>query len=269
MPYEDSPFDSERDEVIVDVYADTELADVFDEVTPVKVNAEEFAAAIKVSNVMDVATERFGEIYGANAFEVLGNGITLDGDGESVRLLDKKTDAALATAEVVTVSKGPRATCKFAAVAGGIAKGAYTLEVTTFGLVGDTKPHVFRKPVTLVEAIPAPPTKEVEITDVTATRGEDTAYLTVKGVNLDGLRGWRVDEANDLHFKAEVFVNGTSQGEQEFYGPNVDPAQEQFGEITCVDFGVGDTVKVILRTDPAKTEFVQEEIVREVIVTQE
>ena len=46
---------------------------------------------------------------------------------------------------------------KFAAVPGGIAKGAYVLEVTTFGLVGETTPRVFRKPVTLVEAIPAPP----------------------------------------------------------------------------------------------------------------
>ena len=156
MPYEDSPFDPERDEVIVDVYADTELADAFDGVTPSKVSAEEFAAAIKVSNVMDVATEAFGEIRGSADFEVLGNGLTLDGEGEGVKLLDRKTDAVLAAAEVDTVSKGQRATCHFAAVAGGVDKGAYTLEVTTFGLVGDTKPHVFRKPVTLVEPIPEP-----------------------------------------------------------------------------------------------------------------
>ena len=80
----------------------------------------------------------------------------LDGEGEGVKLLDRKTDAVLAAAEVDSVSKGQRATCHFAAVPGGIAKGAYTLELTTFGLVGDTKPHVFRKPVTLVEPIPEP-----------------------------------------------------------------------------------------------------------------
>ena len=153
-------------------------------------------------------------------------------------------------------------------------KRAFTLTRITSGDDGKTVVFTVRgnfssaKISATLKYVPTP-TKQVTITDVTATRGEDTAYLTVKGVNLDGLRGWRVDEANDLHFKAEVFVNGTSQGEQEFYGPNVDPAQEQFGEITCVDFVVGDTVKVILRTDPAKTEFVQEEIVREVIVTQE
>ena len=165
MPYEDSPFDPERDEVIVDVYADAELADAFDGVTPTKVSAEEFAAAIKVSNVMDVATEAFGEIRGSADFEVLGNGLTLDGEGEGVKLLDRKTDAVLAAAEVDSVSKGQRATCHFAAVEGGVDKGAYTLELTTFGLVGDTKPHVFRKPVTLVEAVPAPPEPLVKSSD--------------------------------------------------------------------------------------------------------
>ena len=126
---------------------------------PVKLSAEEVAASIKVHNVMDVATEDFGEIHGTAPFKILGNGVTLDGEGESAKLLDKKTGAVLATAEVTTVSKGQRATCAFAAVPGGIAAGAYTLEVTTFGLVGETTPRVFRKSVTLVEAIPAPERK--------------------------------------------------------------------------------------------------------------
>lgn len=156
MDYEDSPFRPGVDEVIVCAYVDDELRDTFDGIVPVKLSAEEVAASIKVSNVMDIATENFGEIHGTAPFKVLGNGITLDGEGESAKLLDKKTGEVLATAGVTTVSKGQRATCAFAAVAGGIAKGAYVIEVTTFGLVGETTPRVFRKPVTLVEAIPEP-----------------------------------------------------------------------------------------------------------------
>ena len=49
MPYEDSPFDPARDELIVDAYADAELSDVFADVTPTKVSADDFAGAIKVS----------------------------------------------------------------------------------------------------------------------------------------------------------------------------------------------------------------------------
>ena len=156
MDYEDSPFTPGADEVIVCAYADDELRDTFDGIVPVRLSAEEVAASIRVSNIMDVETERFGEIRGTAPFKVLGNGITLDAEGESAKLLDKKTGAVLATAEVVTVSKGQRATCRFGATEGGIAKGQYVLEVTTFGLVGETTPRVFRKPVTLVEAIPAP-----------------------------------------------------------------------------------------------------------------
>ena len=98
MPYEDSPFDPARDEFIVDVYADDELTDVFADTVPTKVSAEDFAASIKVHNVMDIATENFGEIHGTAPFKVLGNGITLDGEGESAKLLDKRTGEVRATA---------------------------------------------------------------------------------------------------------------------------------------------------------------------------
>ena len=156
MPCEDTPFDPETNACVIELYADGELAGAFAELVPVKFTAEQLRNAIKFSNVMDVETQHMGEIHGTGEFMILGNGITLDAEGESAKLLDKKTGAALATAEVVTVSKGQRATCAFAATEGGIPKGQYVLEVTTFGLVGETTPRVFRKPVTLVEAIPAP-----------------------------------------------------------------------------------------------------------------
>ena len=156
MPCEDTPFDPEANACVIDLYADDELSGAFDALKPVKLTAAQLANAIKVSNVMDVETEHFGEIHGTNEFMILGNGVTLDAEGESAKLVDRKTGAELATAEVVTVSKGQRATCKFNPVEGGIAKGSYGLVVTTFGLIGESTPRVFRKPVTLVEPIPEP-----------------------------------------------------------------------------------------------------------------
>ena len=190
MDYEDSPFRPGVDEVIVCAYVDDELRDTFDGIVPVKLSAEEVAASIRVSNVMDIATENFGEIHGTAPFKVLGNGITLDGEGESAKLLDRKTGEVLATAEVSTVSKGQRATCSFAAVEGGIAKGAYTLEVTTFGLVGETTPRVFRKPVTLVEAIPEPSVPDPEMTRVYNAEAEvpqDGFVNFPKDIGIDGV----------------------------------------------------------------------------------
>ena len=156
MPCEDTPFDPEANACVIELYADDELSGAFTALKPVKLTAAQLANAIKVSNVMDVETERFGEIHGTDEFMILGNGVTLDAEGESAKLVDRKTGAELATAEVVTVSKGQRATCKFSPGDEDIAAGAYWLVVTTFGLIGESTPRVFRKPVTLVEAIPAP-----------------------------------------------------------------------------------------------------------------
>ena len=192
MDYEDSPFTPGVDEVVVCAYVDDELRDTFDGVVPVKLSAEEVAASIRVSNVMDIATEGFGEIHGTAPFKVLGNGITLNGEGESAKLLDRKTGEVLATAEVVTVSKGQRATCRFTPGTDGIARGAYVIEVTTFGLVGETTPRVFRKPVTLVEAIPA---YEPTVFTSATSDGEETGHvcphsdLTIVGTGLLDLEG--------------------------------------------------------------------------------
>ena len=195
MPCEDTPFDPETNACVIELYADGELSGAFDELVPVKLSAEQLRNAIRFSNVMDVETQYMGEIHGTGEFMILGNGITLDAEGESAKLLDRKTGEVLATAEVTTVSKGQRATCAFAAVPGGIAKGTYVLEVTTFGLVGETTPRVFRKPVSLLEAIPAPtPVPALEALYPLSNDGDDEYKDVISdgeasvlhGANLDG-----------------------------------------------------------------------------------
>ena len=164
MPCVDTPFGFGENTLVVDVLPEPELNAALADLVPYKVDASEITSMIKVSNVTDVATMRIGEIHGTAPFIITGNSMTLDAEGESAKLVDRKTGEALATAEVVTVSKGQRATCAFNPTAGGIAAGSYWLVVTTFGLIGETTPRVFRKPVTLVEAVPAPePEPLVEI----------------------------------------------------------------------------------------------------------
>ena len=194
MPCVDTPFDFGANTLVVDVLADQELNAALEGLVPYKVDASELTSMIKVSNVTDVATMRIGEIRGTDEFIITGNGVTLDAPGESAKLVDKKTQAELATAEVVSVSKGQRATCKFAAVTGGVAAGQYWLVVTTFGLIGETTPRAFRKPVTLVEAIPAPPepiaksedgiTKVMTLVD--AVTGADRVISGMNDFVLDG-----------------------------------------------------------------------------------
>ena len=195
FPYEDSAFGDGTASVTVDAEGTNSLRALFADVVPTPMSAEEVAAAIKVHNVMDIATEHFGEIHGTNEFEILGNGVTLDAEGESAKLLDRKTGAVLATAEASSVERGQRATCSFAATEGGIAKGAYVLEVTTFGLVGETTPRVFRKPVTLVEAIPEPE-PEPSIAKVTSEAGDGRVRMRkpadIVGTGLGGVTSVKV-----------------------------------------------------------------------------
>ena len=153
-PFEDSPFDSGLNEFILDVYIDDELRDTFDGIVPSVISGREIGGLVKVSNVMDIGTQEFGVVRGTDPFEVLGNGVTLDGDGESVKAISKKTGEEVGTASVVTVSKGQRATCRFDPA---LPAGDYTFKVTTFGIAGDTTPHVFSKSVKALAVEPAPP----------------------------------------------------------------------------------------------------------------
>ena len=265
MDYEDSPFRPGVDEVIVCAYVDDELRDTFDGIVPVKISAEEVAASIRVSNVMDIATESFGEIHGTAPFKVLGNGITLDAEGESAKLLDRRTGEVLETAEVETVSKGQRATCAFAAVPGGITKGAYVLEVTTFGLVGETTPRVFRKPVTLVEAIPAPAKPKVTATELKVIKTSvDTAYDIFGLENVEAIKGY--SEGEPPRFDAKISINGEEPFEDSF---NFLGGTERKASITNLHGDVGDRVTLTLEVDPSKTEYDQTPCVLEATIVAE
>ena len=184
---------------------------------------------------------------------------------KSAKLLDRKTGEVLATAEVSTVSKGQRATCAFAAVPGGIAKGAYVLEVTTFGLVGETTPRVFRKPVTLVEAIPEPapvPTRHVAFTGLEATvteMGNASVLATVD--EAEGVLGYEVGE-DGISITAFASVNGGAEEEVLLIAP---PDGNGFGGVV-MGAPSGSRVKLTLKIDPAKTDFDQTPVSREVTV---
>ena len=241
MPCVDTPFDFGENTLVVDVLAEQELNDALQGLVPYKVDASELTSMIKVSNVTDVATMHIGEIHGTDEFIITGNGVTLDAEGESAKLVDKKTGAELATAEVESVSKGQRATCKFAAVAGGIAKGQYWLVVTTFGLIGETTPRVFRKPVTLTEAIPAALPK-VTIDDIkAATTGYTYPMVLVKVGNVEAAEGGSPNSVT-----AHVSVNGGEESEL-----TLQRTGEWLG-VEWTELEPGDTVKVTVKVDPSK-----------------
>lgn len=201
MDYEDSPFDAKSNTLVVEAYADAELADAFANVLPRKLTAEAVKAAIKFSNLMDVETEEFNVIHGTNPFVALGNSITLDAEGESLKILSKKTGEVVATATVSTVSKGQRATCTLPA---GVETGDYIAQLTTFGLVGESTPRVFRKAVKVIAA-PAPtgPT----ITKVTSDGPVEDDHLAVSKNHVLGT-GLALGEGDHVYLRL-IDTDGT------------------------------------------------------------
>ena len=186
MECEDSVFDEEVNEVVISSYAGADISDVFDGYVPTELDGDELASALRVSNVMDVATEEFNIIYGSNLWLLLGNSITLDAEGEGVKMFDKKTGTLEATATVEGVTKGQRARCKFLSLSG-VNSGAKYLEITSKGLIGEDTPRIFRKNVTFVAAAIPTPTFTSKVGDPSSTEGgmkEDDEYLAVTGTGL-------------------------------------------------------------------------------------
>ena len=253
MPCVDTPFDFGENTLVVDVLAEPELNAALADLAPFKVDASELASMIKVSNVTDVATMRIGEIRGTDEFIITGNGVTLDAAGESAKLVDRKTGAALATAEVVSVSKGQRATCKFAAVTGGIAKGAYVVDVTTFGLIGEATPRVFRKPVTLVEPIPEPSLLHATFGEVTCDEGGNVAFEG--GENLDALEGFE-DQGQRWKYAVKARVNGGEAVDLTLFG-STDGESGSGSLAEAGELSAGDVVEIFDTVSPERTDVEQ------------
>ena len=188
MPCEDTPFREGEDEFIIELYADSELDDTFEDVIPYELDEDALTSAIKVSNIMDVTSETFGLVDGNKMFVVLGNGVTLDGPSEHVKLVNKKTGEAFGQAEIKSVDKGQRAYCQFS-LPTSVAEGDYSVEVATCGLIGEDTPRVFRKPVKYLQAEipPAPTVTKLYSDDLESKVKPNAKILHVEGTNLGSL----------------------------------------------------------------------------------
>ena len=211
MAYEDSAFDPAVNELIVAVYLIGELAEATKGLVPKKLSSAAVDALVKVSNVMDVKTERFSEIRGTDEFAILGNGVTLDGEDEYVRALNAKTGETLAEATVVKVSKGQRA---FATFAEPLPAGRVTIEIGTHGLIADAHLHVFTKTVSVLAAPPVPRINEVVMRGYESTPDEMpliwTTPVTIKGTGLKLQSGDVVK--TELEIEGAIVATGTLTG---------------------------------------------------------
>ena len=250
VPYEDSPYDTDLQSVEISTAVDAMIGDTLAELEPHPLTTEEIKNGSRVCNLMDVTSQEFGIIDGIKVFEILGNGITVDGEGEGVWILDAKTREIVATPEVDSVSKGQRAKLHLAAA---LPNGKYYYRVKTKGLLAQETPAVYEKPVTVIGYAPAPePTKEITVTKVTHSSevGESYAigsgFLALKKVNGEPVMGIMTDELDEetVTVVSDTLVKLSSNW----------------------SLDVGIDVNLEWRADPSETEYKQDDHIQEFTV---
>lgn len=184
----DTPWAANVQKFVFDGYGNADLRNCLDNIAPTRIDGSDLASKIRVDNIEDLDSKRIGVIVGTKQFVITGNGMTVDSEGEGVKLLNKKTLEVVQAATIVSVSKGQRAYCKFATAP---AAGKYYIEVKTKGLVGLDTPVPFRKPIT-VETDPTPPAPQPTLTKAYPRKDPtnegyiycNNEYNAVEGMNL-------------------------------------------------------------------------------------
>ena len=107
----------------------------------------------------------------------------------------------------------------------------------------------------------AKPLKHVTIDEMTAFVFHDTesAEVLLKVGNPEGISGFDGSYGMDV-FDGDVFVDGAPKGSLSFVGTRSDGSKAQVGNVDS-----GQVVKVVLHIDPSKTDFDQNDVVREVV----
>ena len=199
----DTPWAADVQKFVLEGYGNADLRNCLDSIAPTRIDGGDLASKIRVDNIEDLDSKRIGVIVGTKQFVVVGNGMTVDSEGESVKLLNKKTLEVVQAATIVSVSKGQRAYCKFATAP---EAGKYYLEVRTKGLVGLEEPIPFRKPVT-VEVDPTPPAPTPTWDIENGHEFHNTVANEINGTNLDTARFKVMDiEEGDLHEVPDEYV---------------------------------------------------------------
>ena len=250
-PFEtaDAKFDPARNSLEVAVRLGDEIRNCLVNETPTLVT-EETASTARIYRAMDIESGALGIVIGGRKFRVTGRNVYVSREGESLKLQDGKGrlfDIAYDKIESPQRVEGhlveppeESGTCK--------------LILTTFGgdESEDAKLGIYERVVSFVKFDEPKRYLTVDDLDVSGL-GEGMCRLTLSGISDPyAVKGCTGSEGF-FHFAAKVYWNGEELGEKEFGSEG-----EGIG-ITDFEHPVaeGDTIKVVLEIDPAKTDYDQ------------
>ena len=129
---EDDEFRAPRNTLYVGATLSQEIRDAVAGITPTSLGAEAAIGTVKISSVMDLASETYHLIDGLKEFRVVGIDLTVpDGDDESLTLVAADGTTKAADITVVSTEDGQRIVCTLASA---VPAGTYYVRLVSHGL---------------------------------------------------------------------------------------------------------------------------------------
>ena len=172
-------------------------------IVPVSLGEGPANGTVKISSVMDLASETYRLIDGLNEFRIVGIDLTVpDGEDESLGLVAADGATKVADITVVSTEDGQRITC---ALASAVSAGTYYVRLVSHGL-DPTVPLVTALHKVSVKAAAIPPAPEpVGEPTITGanTQGADDGDVNVAETPPKGKR--KREKERGGHFAAPFF----------------------------------------------------------------
>ena len=183
---EDADFDPKRNSLYVGASLSQELRDLVAGIAP-DFAGDKSVGTVKLRSCMDLGSQVFKTVAGLNAFRLAGENLTVpDGPDESLGFYAKDGVTKVADIEVSETDGGQWIACRLKQGAAAIPKGTYKVRLASHGLDPTDPLTVATLTVTLVEAIPEPPTIDSarEWIGVGTTRCSSSAYKPIRQFDI-------------------------------------------------------------------------------------
>ena len=222
---EDDTYREPRNSLYVGATLSQEIRDAVSGIVPTNLGAESANGTVKITSVMDLASEEYHLIDGLKEFRIAGIDLTVpDGADESLALVEADGATKAADITVVSTEDGQRITCVLASA---VPKGTYYVRLVSHGL-DPTAPLVTALHKVSVKAAALPPAPTITSAHSKNSAdghvncgGED---LIVEGTNLDTATQVELLDDGDSVFRtvAATYADGklTAYVSVESYPPN-------------------------------------------------
>ena len=187
---EDDEFRAPRNTLYIGATLSQDIRDAVSGIAPTSLGAEAVNGNVKISSVMDLASETYRLIDGLKEFRIAGIDLTVpDGEDESLALVAADGLTKVADITVVSTEDGQRIVCTLASA---VPAGTYYVRLVSHGL-DPTAPLVTALHKVTVKAAAIPPGPEPETFAITGMDSPMTESPNIKRNNPFTMHGTGFD----------------------------------------------------------------------------